>query len=516
MNNFMMGASRYAALGLLMIGAYFLTLDFPSSGRLYAQSPSAMTTVQHNNARTGWNPNETLLNIDNVNPGSFGQKWTVTLDGQVYGAPLYVSDVMIAGQPRNVVFVATENNVIYGLDAETGEQLWMNISLGPPATRSQLQCGNISPYIGVTSTPVIDITTGTLYALGLTNSGPTYKIAAVDIATGSSRNGWPKIISPMPSEGIDSRVTSQRGALVLANGRVYAGFGGYYGDCGTYYGWVVGLDKDDPSATQVFYRTPGSGNHRGSGIWAPGGLAADEFGYIYPSTGNSFSAPLGRVDFSNAVIRLAPDLSFTEAEADYFMPADWRTLNTFDRDLGSSTPLLIPAQDGSSTPNMVFIMGKAGVGHLLNRDELGGVGREVFTDKPYSMSFAVAAYYQGEILGPVMFLAGRGSQPTCGISNGVAALALDVDTDGNSSYYVKYCVSTGTSLPPIITSAPGQVGMLWVVNTSGTLYAFNIDTGEELYRSTAGSTRSLLHFTVINGKVFIPTSSGSIVAYGLL
>lgn len=511
-----------SGFGARFLWTLMLTLGLSGIGSLYAQYGRSVTTVQYNNARTGWNQDETALTTANVNPSTFGKKWSVTLDGNIYGAPLYVSGVVIRGQARKVVYVATENNMIYALDADTGAQLWDNpYFLGAPAQRSQLRCGNIQPNIGISSTPVIDLETGTLYAVGLTRatSPITYRMAAVDIATGASLPGWPVTIRPNTTPTIDPTVTSQRGALLLANGVVYAGFGGYYGDCGTYHGWVVGLDKTDPNAPQLYYRTPGTGLHRGSGIWAAGGLAADEYGYVYASTGNSFSAPLSGVDYSNAVLRLDPTLSFSEDPSDYFMPTDWRFLNSTDRDLGSSTPLLIPSQDGSTTPNMVFIMGKAGVGHLLNRDSLGGVGGEVFKSTAYGSAFSTPAYYQDETIGPVVFLAGRGTQSRCGISGGVAALGLYVDEAGNSYYDPLYCVPGQTSLSPVVTSGPGQSGILWVAASAGTLAAYNAATGDLLYTTSGGdalgATRALLHFTVVDGKVFIANVANALVSYGL-
>lgn len=521
------------------------------AGSKYARS---MTTVQYNNAHTGWNPDEVVLNTTNVNPSQFGKLWTASVEGQLYGAPLYVSGVEIEGKQRDVVYMATGDNFIYALDAETGAELWpAPYFLGPYVPRTSLgyektcqNIGSISPNVGITSTPVIDLARGTLYAVGLVctdtpclrSTPKVFEMAAVDIATGQSQEGWPVRIEP-PDTFLDTQVTSSRGALLLANNTVYVPFGGYSGDCGPYHGWIVGVDKTDPNALQISYRTPGTDVHRGSGIWASGGIAADaegdEVANIYPATGNSFGAP--NVDYSNAVLRLGPDLTFSEQPEDFFMPSNWTDLNSRDHDLGSSTPMLLPPQPASNTQNMIFVAGKRGVGHLINRDNLGGIpenGDGVNNEGLYSTQvsadggvFSTAAYYEDPDpdVGPTIFLAVRGRQPDCDVQRVVAALALDVDEGGNSSYHTKWCVpsegNNSAPVSPVITSAPGETGILWVVTLGGVFYAFNAATGEELYNSNMvdddrlGSVRNFLHFTVIDGKVFIGNSSSQVVAYGL-
>jgi outer membrane protein assembly factor BamB len=517
------------------------------SAALCAQN---VTTVQYNNARTGWNQEEYVLNVSNVNPTTFGKIWTAQLDGMIYSSPLYVKGVVIGDEPRDVVYVATENNRVYALDANNnGAQLW-SYFLGPPGLRlGDLGCGTIMPNIGITSTPVIDLVTGTLYAVGLVRDvvPPVFKMAAIDISTGQPKDGWPVIIDPPAEIPLETRMTENRGALLLGkNGKVYVPFGGYSGDCLFYRGWVVAVDIADPRA-QLSYRTPSDPAHHGGGIWASGGVAADDQDFIYPSTGNSDGRPVG-LDYSNAVLRLGPDLTFSEDPADFFMPSNWVVLNLLDIDLGSSTPMLLPPQKASSTPNMIFITGKRGIGHLIDRDYPGGVatgdgtiGEGVFSKKVFGSAFSTAAYYEDPVNGPTIFLAGRGAQPDCGTRSGVVALSLRVDGDRNSYYETAWCTrSMDTAMSPVVTSAPGEPGILWVVDrgpvgqSSGVLYAYNASASEqpeELYNSNQvpedalgeTQTHNFLHFTAVDGKVFVGNCSpctgsnqtNSVVAYGL-
>jgi len=490
-----------------------------------------MATVQYDNARTGWNPYEVVLNTDNVNPETFGKKWSALLDGQLFGAPLYVGGVVIDGEPYNVVYVATENNLIYALNAEDGQPLWsLPYFLGTPAPSAMLDFALITPVVGITGTPVIDLETGTLYAVGLTyeNGLLVHKMAAVDIATGQPRPGWPIMVTLPATEPLNPVTTVNHGALLLANGWVYVPFGSH-GDRGVYHGWVVAVNPADPTAPLLYYRTPGTDTHRGGGIWAYGGIAADEYGYVYPATGNSFNAP--GLDYSNAVLRLDPFLGFSESPADFFVPSNWVALNARDLDLGTSTPLLLPPQKGSLTPNMIFITGKQGAGHLLNRDNLGGVGtgdgtdgEGIFSAKVFGSAYGTAVYYEDPNVGPILFLAGRGAQPTCLTNNGVVALALGLDGEGNSFYSPFWCTQSMGNLvaTPVVTSAPGQTGILWVVDgPTGVLYAFNAATGDMLYSSSVvpgdalGTTRKFQYFTAVDGKVFAGTSANRLVAYGL-
>lgn len=496
-----------------------------------------MTTLQYSNTRMGWNKNESALNINNVNRAGFGKRWTAALEGEIFAAPLYVNGVIIGGQPRKAVYVATESNFIYALDADTGQFLWPApyYFLDTPSPEAILPegCGSLGPKIGITSTPVIDLQTGTLYAVGLTFQGdrPVYKMAAVDISTGRSQPGWPVIVDPPVQPRLDPRVNSNRGALVLANGIVYVPFGAYSNDCGGYHGWVVGVNTSNPTAPQMYYRTPGEAREdgpHGGGIWASGGLAADANGQIYAATGNSFLAR--ELDYSNAVLRLGRDLSFSANARDFFTPSNWVELNNLDLDLGSSAPMLLPPQTGANTPNLIFVAGKGGIGHLINRDNLGGVARGdgvnregVYSAKIYEYVTSTAAYYEDPRGNPFIFVGGLERQADCGIESGVVALALHQDAQGAMSFTRAWCSpSMSFAFSPVVTSAPGQTGILWAVDGgNGILYAMNADTGAVIYTSEQspgdhlGRTNPFLHFTVMEGKVFVANAQSEIVAYGL-
>src|SRR2546423_6355140 len=197
-----------------------------------------------------------------------------------------------------------------------------------------------------------------------TPAAPRHRIFALSLKDGAPLPGWPIDVADVlrtKSESFDSRVQNQRGALTILNGILYIPYGGFYGDCGDYHGWVVGVPLGDPQRVAA-WRTRG----RGGGIWAPGGIASDGIS-LYVATGN----PVGARDWADgeAVFRLAPDLHHSERNPDFFAASDWRALDTRDADLGGTNPLPLDLPGG---PPVVLALGKDEKAYLLDRSNLGG------------------------------------------------------------------------------------------------------------------------------------------------
>jgi hypothetical protein len=488
-------------------------------------------------ARTGWNAAERVLTPVAVRSSAFGRLWTSPVEGAIYAQPLVVRGVPIRGAPRTMIYVVTEHDLVYGLDAMGGSRVWGPVALGTPVTRAALPCGNIDP-VGITSTPVIDRAASTLFVAGLTtpDGGRTkvYKVAALDLATGAMRAGWPVVIAPPPASGLrfHPEVQQQRGALTLLGGVVYVPFGGYYGDCGDYHGWVVGVPIAHPDRQQAF-ATP---TQRMGGIWAAGGLAADAAGNLYAATGNSDSRD--RIDLGNSVVRLAtaPTLAFSGRTADFFTPSNFVALNDTDTDLGSTAPLVLPAQPGSATPDLVFIAGKQGVGYLINRANMGGVSRGdgIAGEGVYSRCvfggcreggpqiFSAVAYWDGGQSGRLILVPGHGRQPApCRGTGGVVALRLEVVAGTRASTFgVAWC---GPSMrdpgAPAVSSAGAEGGLVWVVDIGpAILYALDARTGEQVYasagRDALGGAHRFITPAVVEGRVYVGAGDG-VAAYGL-
>lgn len=521
------------------VTAFACFLAVAGGGPLWSASPGSpadVLTFHGDAARTGWNANERVLTPASVRSGGFRKLWSAPVEGAIYAEPLVAGDIAVRGTRRTVVVAVTERDLIYAFSAD-GSRLWGPVALGTPVSRASLPCGNIDP-VGITSTPVIDRASSTLYAVGLTSpdGGRTkvYKLAALDLASGAMRSGYPAVIAPPVSAGVhfDPGPQQQRSALTLLHGVVYVPFGGYFGDCGDYHGWVVGVPTDQPARQQAFV-TP---THRAGGIWATGGLAADAAANLYAATGNSDSP--GPVDFGNSVIRLStvPRLAFSRRAADFFAPSNFVTLNETDSDLGSSAPLVLPRQEGSATPDLVFIAGKQGVGYLINRADMGGVGHGdgVAGEGVYSRClfgdchggrpevFSASAYWDGGSAGRFILVPGRGSQTGgCSGTGGVVALRLDVAAGTRASTFGPAWCSPSMQDPgaPTVSGIGPDGGLVWVVDTApAVLFALNARTGEEVYRSTGanalGGAHRFITPAVADGQVIVGAGA-ALVAYGI-
>jgi outer membrane protein assembly factor BamB len=372
--------------------------------------------------------------------------WSASVDGSVYAEPLVAGGRVIA---------ATENNSLYALDAATGRRLWRT-QLGSPVDGSSLPCGNINPS-GITSTPAIDTKGGIVYAVAFL-SPARHELAALDLATGRVR--WRRAIDP-PA---DPRVHQQRGALALANGRVYVPYGGLNGDCGNYHGWVVSAPAAGPDGAQANFQVP---TRRKGAIWAPSGPAVDARGRVFVSTGNSDSTT--SFDFGNAVIRLSPSLQ----RQSYFAPRNAAQLNGSDTDLGSVGPTLLPG-------GRAFVIGKEGVAYLLDANNLGGIGHALASRKVCKAAFGGLAYAGGKVYVPC--------------TSGIVAVRV-----GARRLSVAWRGPGFRAGPPIVAG-----GLVWTVDLDGgQLNALTTGSGRVAFRASLGSPPQFSTPSESGGRVYV-------------
>ncbi len=494
---------------------------------------TAVTTFQFDLQRTGANRSERVLTPAALMAGRFGRDgaFAPALDGQVYAQPLYLPGLRVHGATHDVLFVATQSNTVYALDAATGTDLW-HTGLGTPVPRTAQPCGNITPTTGVLGTPVIDLASGTLYAVAYTLAGAvnTFTINALDVATGVQRAGYPTPINPPDSNGshFDPRPHGERSALTLVDGRLYVPFGGLYGDCGTYHGWVVGIDPRTPGS-QTAFATPG----RGSGIWAVGGAAADTTGHLYVATGNATPAGLPTPgSMGEFILRLragAAGPTASMATADYFSPSNASQLDRADLDIGSNGPVVLPDVGGV---HLLAQGNKAGVVYLLNRDNLGGVGTgdgmrgegayssRLFTGGIYGAS---GAWSNGT--DTWLFVPGRGAR-SCAAGGTGGVMALRVTTTGGTIQYAPaWCTaSAGNPNPPAVSSNGNRDAILWTLGAPsgsagpGTFRAYNAADGTDLWTAAGGdipTVRQWLPPMVADGRVYIAAGT-SVQMYRLV
>ena len=341
-------------------------------------------TYHADNARTGANPHETILSPANVDTEHFGKLFTVPVDGDVYAQPLYVPSVDLGSKGvRNVVYVATENNTIYAIDADDqkGIVLW-STHLGPALSFSDLgTCG--APLVGVTGTPVIDISTRTLYVVSRTfvDARRGFKLHAIDISSGRERPGSPVVVAAeVEAKGkgnrsgklaFDPTLQLQRSGVALAHGKIYVGFGSSC-DYGDYHGWLMAYDASTLHQSSVFVSTP---NAARGGIWQSGAAPGiDAEGNVYIVTGDgTFNAASGGSDYGDSVLKLDLIRSAQGEVVDYFTPFDQERLDEINEDLGSSGAVLLPDQAGAH-PHLLVSAGKNGTIYVVDRDNMGHFG----------------------------------------------------------------------------------------------------------------------------------------------
>jgi hypothetical protein len=369
----------------------FLAALLPAA---YAQV--SVTTSRNNNFRDGQNLKETILTPANVNAATFGKLFSQTVDGVVYAQPLYVPNVRIPGVGiHNVVYVATENDSVYAFDADSNtgmnaSPLWQRSFIDPengvtPVSYKDVNCPGIFPIIGITSTPVIDTDTRTMYVLAITKENGNFvqRLHALDIRTGAERWNSPTVIQASVEGSGESSINGvisfdplhegQRPGLLLQNGSVIISWASYC-DNPPYHGWVMSYNATTLDQIAVWNTTP---NGEEGGIWQSGtGLAADLDFNIFIATGNgTYDGKTGGDDFSDSIVKLVHPRG---RRCDHFRVDDWFTpynqvfLSSKDLDVGSGGVLLLPDQ-GERAPHrrLLVQVGKMGSIYLVDRDHMG-------------------------------------------------------------------------------------------------------------------------------------------------
>jgi hypothetical protein len=504
---------------------------------VYPACSAQMTTSQVDNARTGANVRERILTPRNVNPQQFGKLFTLKVDGDVYAQPLFVPSVEIPGKGRHdVIFIATEHDSVYAFDAygSPSEPLWRVSFLTDGAAtlpERDVECFFIRPEVGITSTPVIDLKTGTVYVLARTKDGHLLsanvyhqRLHALAITTGVEKFGGPVEISAAVqgrgdgssggSVAFDPLRENPRAALLLAKGTVYLSWASSC-DVGPYHGWVMAYDAQTLKQKAVFNDSPDADD---GGIWeSDTGIAADEDGNVFAATGNGrFDVAKGGRDYGDSLVKLSgADLRVV----DYFTPFNADHLNAEDNDLGSGGPLLVPA-DQSERLRFAIVGGKAPLLYVVDRDRMGHFqpdsnSHAVQTIPTRGGIYGAAAYWNHN----VYVLSDGDAVREYGMSHGTLTFKAA------SSFSLRDHAAT-----PAISANGNRDGIVWVVSSKGwdspdrtaVLHAADAsDPGHELYNSemNAGRDRAglALRFnipTIANGHVYIGAKR-EVDVYGL-
>ena len=458
------GTCTVSRLGALLLGIVI-------SGTAHAQS----VLTYHGSPDRGGHYVVPALSWERARSVHLDPSFHPRIAGHLYAQPLYWRPT---GSASGHLVVATEDDNVSVIDARSGREIWAR-SLGRPVVLATQPCGNIDP-LGITGTSVIDEATQAIYLAAMVDevAGPHHRVFALSLKDGTLLPGWPvDIATALAAQGqrFEVRPQNQRGALAILDGRVYVPYGGHYGDCGDYRGWVVGIRLRDPRDV-VSWSTRG----RGGGIWAPGGIASDGRS-LFVATGNTID--VATWSDGEAVFRLSPDLRHDDNPQSYFAPSDWRTLDDRDADLGGTNPLPLDVPGAGGSAALLLALGKDARAYLLDRNRLGGIGGSLVSETVASREIlaAPAAYRTGE----EVFVAFQGQGAHCPpASRGNGLTVLQVRAGSPPSLATAWCGALRGEGSPIVTTTDDRSNpIVWILGAEGDdrLHGFRGDNGEPLF-----------------------------------
>jgi hypothetical protein len=497
-------------------------------------------TYHYDNGRSGQNLNETTLTPTNVKSATFGKKGEFTVDGKVDAQPLYLSQVTIGGQKKNVLYVATEHGSVYAFDADsingtTATFLWKVSTLGPSETTSDNRgCGQVSPEIGITATPVIDRTRNAIYVVAMSkNAGGSYfqRLHALNLSTGAELFSGPQnITATYPGTGdnssggnvvFDPKQYKERPGLLQINGTIYTTWSSHC-DIRPYTSWVMAFSADTLAQTSVLNLVP---NGSEGGIWMAGTApAADSSGNLFFILGNGdFDTTLNAGGFpangncGNCFVKLSTSSGLKLA--DYFTPHNTVAESNADQDFGSGGGiLLVDATDsGGNTRHLSVGAGKDSLIYVVDRDSMGKFNAT--TDQIYQ---EISGQLGGEVFSMPAFFKSTvyyGAVGDALKAFPVASARLAGTPSSQSTHHFGF---PGTT--PSVSANGTTNGIVWAIENSGAvLYAYDAtNLTNELYNSNqAANSRD--HFSgnkfitpmVVNGRVYVGTPN-SVAVFGLL
>ena len=498
----------------------------------------SLTTYHNDLGRTGANTNESILTPANVNAQQFGKLFQLSVEGEMYAQPLYLANVNVLGKGvHNVVFAATEHDMVYAFDADgkSTAALWQRSFINPaagitPVASNDIADGyeDIQPEVGITSTPVIDASSGTLYVVAKTTENGEFfqRLHALDVATGAEKFGGPVTIqASVAGAGVkddgtghvvfDPLINLQRAALLLLNGTVYIAFGSH-GDFDPFNGWLLGYDSHNLRQT-IAYAPDADG--AGGSIWqSGGGPAADNAGNIYVLVANGdFDVPDGGRDFGDTALKLQPAGNSFRV-IDWFTPFNQQELDDNDFDLGSGGPVLLPDQPagpahlllGGSKDGKLYVINRDNMGHFRSTDD-SQIVQTLILPGPL---FSTPAVWQDKVYVGAL----RSSVQCYRVSAG--HLTPVSNAPGTFGY-------PGTT--PAVSANGNSNGIVWALQVDqhgsgpAVLHAYDANSlSRELYNSEQAGDRdeagTAVKFTVpsvVNGKVYVG-GGGRLTVYGLL
>ncbi len=498
-------------------------------------------TYHNDNSRTGQNTHETILRPENVNSSQFGKLYSVPLDGAVVAQPLVASNVRIGGNVvPHVVYVATENAGLYAIDGDRGSVLWRLSFIDPSAGITAFAngfCDGSPPQFGITGTPVIDASTGTIYLVAQTdeNGHVVHRLHAIDMATHAEKFGGPVVIrANVPGTGMGSQNGTvsfdpvhslQRAGLLLENGHVIIAWSSYCDSASFWHGWIMSYNAATLSQEAVLNTTP---NGNAGGVWGSGSsLAADANFNIYFPTGNGDYD--GTSNFGDSILKLSEPGRGSFPLLDWFTPYNQATLDANDWDLGSGGLLLLPNLPAGFAHRQLLVQaGKQGTIYLTDRNNLGK-----YCTTCTSRDTQIVQELPGAVPGIWGMPAYWNDNVYFGGASTLRAFSFNANNSGllSTSPTSQSVEAFGYPGPTPTVSADGNAnGIVWTLDAAsygssccGVLHAYDAtDLGSELYNSNqAAGSRDVpggaVKFsvpTIANGKVYVGSQT-SLNIYGL-
>ena len=394
--------------------------------------------------------------------------WTSpALDGEIYGQPLVAS---------GHVYVATEDDTVYELSVATGAVIW-STRVGSPVPSGDLPCGDITPTVGITGTPVIDQSRGEIFVVAdeLVNGRPAHMFAGLSTASGKI-----EVTEDVDPAGADPAALLQRTGLALDDGRIVFGMGGNDGDCASYRGRVIGVPEQ--GGTPAMFTVDAAPDESQGAIWMGGAApVVDASGDVWVSAGNgSVYSYSHAYDDSDSILRLSPSLTLVQ----FFAPATWAANNSGDLDMSVAPALLSDGQ--------VILTGKSRIVYLLNQADLGGIGGQQAT-----LGSACSQDIDGGV-------AVQGTTVYLPCTSGIVAVRA---VKSPAALHLLWSSGTGGG-PPIVTA-----GLVWTIGQNGTLYGLDLATGAVRQQASIGAPAN--HFpspSAADGLLLAP-SADQVVAF---
>jgi hypothetical protein len=542
------------------LGGILVSITVVSSLPTPAQASSGAkrdsTTNAVDNARDGWDSNEPSLKSAVIG-GKFQQLFQTNVVGEVYAEPVVYQDRKPA---KSRLIVATEADHLYGLDPITGAIAWdQTVGTPEPSGDGQpINCPDLTPTVGITSTPAVDVATHTVYVVFQDWNGSAGRMVfgAYDAIDGTP--SWTRSVagtaSNDPNATFNPASQNQRTGLLLVHGHLYAGFAGFC-DEGAYLGWIIGVDVVTSAHPLTLWTDmPGQAPSARGGIWQSGaGLTADHRGNLYLMTGNGpypnpdvplagSQAGSNTVPLSNSFVRLK--ISGTDGSlqaTDFFMPHDTHMLSDRDKDLGSGgvtliPPSMVPASIAAKHPHLLIGGGKNGTLYILDRSHLGGFAGNPSApdDKPMALAqFSTLPTTQG-LTGQSAVWPGDGGYIYCATTfTGDPGLlrsfqlsaqggTLEISNTGSSPTF--YGSLSGA---PLVTSNHRLDGsaLVWVIErrvgseTTDELRAYDAVPSNgvlnEVWHAPIGKATKFSTPTSYGGRVYAATLDGYVDGYGV-